>query len=81
MKVFLDTNVIVDFYGKREPNFEFASDIIALAKKGMVDFGKKWSNGYETNTQNGINISVLKGRNHFTLSKLTAPFSSSQSPS
>lgn len=37
MKVFLDTNVIIDFFGKREPNFEFASDIIALAKNGMLD--------------------------------------------
>ena len=37
MKVFLDTNIIVDFLGKREPFFTPASKVIEMSKRGMFD--------------------------------------------
>lgn len=37
MKVFLDTNIIVDFLGEREPFFAPASKVIEMSKRGMFD--------------------------------------------
>lgn len=36
MKVFLDTNVMLDFLGEREPFFEIAESIINQADKGKL---------------------------------------------
>ena len=37
MKVFIDTNVVVDFLGKREPFFDAAAFIIEMGKIGKID--------------------------------------------
>lgn len=37
MKVFLDTNVVIDFCGIREPYFHDAAMIIDMADKGEID--------------------------------------------
>ena len=36
MKIFLDTNVMLDFLGEREPFFEIAESIINQADKGKL---------------------------------------------
>ena len=38
MKVFLDTNVIIDFYAQRESFFRPAAIIVDLAMKGNIEF-------------------------------------------
>lgn len=35
-KVYLDTNVIIDFLGQRQPFFNNAALIVSLAKKGLI---------------------------------------------
>ena len=37
MKVFLDTNVIIDFYAQRESFFRPAAIIVDLAMKGNIE--------------------------------------------
>lgn len=37
MKVFLDTNIIIDFCGQREPFFDAAIEIFDMAKRGEID--------------------------------------------
>lgn len=37
MKLFLDTNVVVDIYAQRDPFFSSAWKIIELAERGLVD--------------------------------------------
>ena len=37
MKLFLDTNIVVDFYAQRDPFFSSAWKIIELAERGLVD--------------------------------------------
>lgn len=40
MRVFLDTNVVIDFCGQRAPFFDAAAEIIDMAKRG----GNRFSN-------------------------------------
>jgi len=37
MKVFLDTNVVIDLLGCREPFFSDAALIASMAKRGMIE--------------------------------------------
>lgn len=37
MRVFLDTNVVIDFCGQRAPFFDAAAEIIDMAKRGEID--------------------------------------------
>ena len=37
MKVFLDTNVVIDFCGQRSPFFDAAAEIIDMSKRGEID--------------------------------------------